>query len=703
MTIAKGALLLGAFAVATAALADEPGALSEPIQVTATREPEPVDQIPASVTVITGESLRARGANDLRTALALSAGVEGTPGGDGGPAGAVPMLWGLREADAYLLVVDNVPWGGAFNPATPSLDLAGVERIEILRGAAPVMYGATSFSGVIHVIHYGAGQTPATVSALAGTNASFGVGTTLGGPSSGSFQQSLIANVEQRGYAEDDTEYQRYHVLYRGGAKLGSANFHVDGDVSVLPQKPAGNLLLRDGARVYDELPWDANYNPNGAKLNQKRFQLAVGLDGKGGLGDWAVTLAGTRTLDDIFRGFLRGGVFDTFPPNDGGVGDGLQADGAWQHRGITDVYFDAHVVTDLASGLRWTWGFDYLYGYGMQHGANFGYCIDRAGNEFGCPGARHDDEPVMSSDERHFSGLYTQFDWKAADSLDVLAGLRVNRARESAEGVEVDNTGVTPVVTPHPEQSTTHTRLSGTLGAAWHVARALTLYADYRNSFKPLAVDFGPEAEADVLQPETAQSYEAGAKTQLLDGKLDIDTSVFQMDFKNGLTFNGGLRANGGETRFRGGEIEGTYAVLQDLKVAAHAAYHDARFIRFTLDNGVPVDGNQFEMSPYCMGGAGLMFTPATGFNAALVADYVGPRKLNKSNSVTTGGYAAVDASLGWRFERVALALNGYNLTNKHVPVAESELQEHTVTGTAGYYRLPATSVVLTASMPLP
>src|SRR6185369_15943983 len=102
-------------------------------------------------------------------ALSLVGGVEGTPGGDAGPSGAVPSIWGLREADAYLLVVDNVPWGGAFNPATPSLDLAGVERIEILRGPAPVMYGATSFSGVIHVIHYAAGQTPATVSAGVGT------------------------------------------------------------------------------------------------------------------------------------------------------------------------------------------------------------------------------------------------------------------------------------------------------------------------------------------------------------------------------------------------------------------------------------------------------------------------------------------------------------------------------------------------------
>ena len=61
------------------------------------------------------------------------------------------MYFRLREVDAFLLVVDGVPWGGAFNPDLPTIDLRDVERIEVIRGAAPVMYGASSFTGVIHV------------------------------------------------------------------------------------------------------------------------------------------------------------------------------------------------------------------------------------------------------------------------------------------------------------------------------------------------------------------------------------------------------------------------------------------------------------------------------------------------------------------------------------------------------------------------
>jgi len=144
--------------LAGGALAAEPTAVEE-LEVTATKVPEAADRVPAYITILRGEDLRARRINNLRTALTLVAGVEAPPGGDAGPASAVPSFWGLHEFDAFLLVVDGVPLGGAFNPGIPALDLNNVERIEVLKGSAPVVYGATAFVGVIQVIHYPAGQS----------------------------------------------------------------------------------------------------------------------------------------------------------------------------------------------------------------------------------------------------------------------------------------------------------------------------------------------------------------------------------------------------------------------------------------------------------------------------------------------------------------------------------------------------------------
>src|SRR5689334_97658 len=73
---------------------DSPAQL-DTLQVTATRTGQPVDAVPASITVIRGEDLRLRGVTDLRGALAGVAGVEISPGGDNGPAGSVPAFWGL--------------------------------------------------------------------------------------------------------------------------------------------------------------------------------------------------------------------------------------------------------------------------------------------------------------------------------------------------------------------------------------------------------------------------------------------------------------------------------------------------------------------------------------------------------------------------------------------------------------------------------
>src|SRR4029453_10871645 len=119
------------------------------VQVTATRFGEPIVEVPGSISVGTGEELRARGAIDLRTALALVGGVSVAPGGDAGPAGAVPGLLGVREVDDLLLLIDGIPAGGAFIPQIEAISLNNVERIEVLRGAAPVYYGTTAFAGTI--------------------------------------------------------------------------------------------------------------------------------------------------------------------------------------------------------------------------------------------------------------------------------------------------------------------------------------------------------------------------------------------------------------------------------------------------------------------------------------------------------------------------------------------------------------------------
>src|SRR5258705_10552562 len=189
--------------IASAAAAQSPNpadkqqlpVVREQVEVVATRVPEAPHDVPASIEVIDGDTLRAIGATTIRDALSLAAGVEVGPGGDAGPAGAVPEFWGLREFDAFLLVVDDIPWGGAFNPALTTLNLRDVERIEVLRGSAPVTCGATAFVGVIHVVHKPAAATNSYVSLRGRTFRRGGSAIDIAIPSAGAWKSRLSADV----------------------------------------------------------------------------------------------------------------------------------------------------------------------------------------------------------------------------------------------------------------------------------------------------------------------------------------------------------------------------------------------------------------------------------------------------------------------------------------------------------------------------
>ena len=221
-----------------AAAADADDTVVEQLVVTGTKLEVQSDRYPGMVTVVGGDELRARGVTTLRSALALVAGVDAPPGGDAGPAGAVPAFWGLQEFDAFLLVVDGVPLGGAFNPNIPALDFTGVERIEVLRGAAPVSYGATSFVGVIQVFHYKAGDTPGLVTASGGTPGIASASLTAGLPQLGDLGQSIMLRAETRGFAQDRSGYDRFHGLYRLGGETPIGRVRLDLEGVVLRQDP---------------------------------------------------------------------------------------------------------------------------------------------------------------------------------------------------------------------------------------------------------------------------------------------------------------------------------------------------------------------------------------------------------------------------------------------------------------------------------
>jgi outer membrane receptor protein involved in Fe transport len=663
----------------------------ENIQVTATRYPEDSENLPTVVTVLDAQQLRDRGFTDLRSALGVVAGVDIAPGGDGGPASAIPEMWGLREFDAFLLVVDDVPWGGAFNPDLPTLSLQDVDRIEIMRGSAPVMYGATSFIGVIHVIHNAAGSGRGNAQALVGDHRSAGVNGAIDVSGSSRWSSRIEADLMMQGYPDERTDWQRAHVLWRNRAAVGGGHFRLDADLLWLDQSPS-SPTPRVGTTLSPLVGPDDNVNPLGSHMDTKRPTITAGYDHDTTFGSWSVLASYAHSGTEFLRGFLD--EDPTFPLT--------AAHGFRQAIAQDEVYFDGHLTFTSVKDFRIVAGVDTLWGRGRTHGGDFDYDVAPDGSFVPDGGTLPNAAQVDIADTRTFSGLYGYAAWTPSWRWRVDMGVRGNFTDEHRD--KSDNEFGPPATLDVGSDSRSETKVSGGVGATFTMWRNKNddarLFVNYRNTFKPAAIDFGLDSEVGILDPETGQSYELGARTALFDRKLDLELEAFQMDLSNIVVASdvGGTPGleNGGEQRLRGVELEARGRFVDGLYGRFAWSWHDSTFRDFEQDFGtgpVQLAGNRLEMVPESMGALGVIWAPKSGFTAHGEVRYTGSRYLDRRNTALAPGFVSWSAGIGWRMKSLTLRLDGENLSDRRDPVSESEL------GDGQYYLLPARMIWLSGN----
>jgi vitamin B12 transporter len=156
----------------------------QPVVVTATRVPVRADLVASAVTVLRGVDLVAQGIRTVADALETVPGAHIVETGSFGGQTSLFMRGG--ESDYVKVLLDGVP----LNQAGGGIDLAhlttdNVDRIEIVRGPASVLYGSDGMTGVIQIFtrsgpvaapHFGAelrggtyGTTEAALDVAGGT------------------------------------------------------------------------------------------------------------------------------------------------------------------------------------------------------------------------------------------------------------------------------------------------------------------------------------------------------------------------------------------------------------------------------------------------------------------------------------------------------------------------------------------------------
>jgi outer membrane receptor protein involved in Fe transport len=306
------------------------------------------------------------------------------------------------------------------------------------------------------------------------------------------------------------------------------------------------------------------------------------------------------------------------------------------------------------------------------------------------------DDLPIRAEGRRDFFGAYLLGEWRPVPRFTLSAGLRLNvTSEERGEGEdEAGGRGGS-------EPSQANVRPSGSVGALYSLREAganhIRVFANYRNTFKPAVFDFGlGEAEGSeekLLEPEKAQSVEGGVKVRTLDGRLDVEASLFRLDFTNLITsvVRGGLPAleNTGKTRFQGFELAADVRLEHAITGRFSYSFHDGTFVDYerSFDGAPPIQlaGNRFEMSPRHLLTVAGFVSPGQGVTASLVVRYTGDRYLDKRNRALADAFTTVDLGVGYRWDRYEVRLDGRNLTDARDAVSESEV------GDAQYYLMPA------------
>ncbi|PKB13525.1 catecholate siderophore receptor, partial [Novosphingobium kunmingense] len=203
-------------------------------------------------------------------------------------------------------------------------------------------------------------------------------------------------------------------------------------------------------------------------------------------------------------------------------------------------------------------------------------------------------------------------------------------------------------------------------VGLVFQPDDAQSYYASWSRSFQPSGEGFALAANNAVIEPEETTNKEVGAKYTLLGGRLNATVSLFELE-RTGIK----SAAPGstvlipiGTQRTRGIELSANLDLASGWRAIAGYSYLDARIIRsLAVESGQLVEGKRATLTPRHSANLFVSKDFAGRFGFGLGGNYVGDRFANPGNTVTLPAYVTVDALAWVRLGRARLQINAYNL----------------------------------------
>ncbi len=609
----------------------------EEIVVTATRRAERLQDVAVSATAFTQEKLDVQGLRNIDDLTRLTPGVTfqrdaTTSAGNFNDEDSDINIRGVDSTAGTSTVgiyIDDTPIQGrhitftSFNAFPALFDL---ERVEVLRGPQGTLFGAGSEGGTVRFIQPSPDLHADSVylrSELATTHdgaATYELGGAFGGPIiddtlgfrfSASFREDggwvNHVNYTNNAVTEANSNYQET-VVVRGALKWA-----VTDKLSITPSIYFQQLSLGDTSAYWPSLsdPAASSFENGNAQRNTSAdpfYLAAVKVEWDAGAAHLTSnTSYFSRTQHSIsdYTQFDRALFGLALPPPPGDLGtshDADRQDNFYQEFRLQSV--------DPAAPLVWTTGLFYAHldenttehvvdpnlnsEYDAAYSAPF--CTPQAP----CPNGEILTQPISQIIDRQYA-LFGDATYRLSDAWKITAGVRLSHIEYTGDLVYYGpflSATAGPLTPLAATGSNSENPVTPKAVIAYQPDPGSLFYASASKGYRPGGINgplssvcganlasIGLTAGPEIYSADSLWSYELGAKNSLLGGRMQINASIFVIDWNNiqqavylpgcGQNFVENL----GKVRSVGGEIEVQTRPIEPLLVDLSIAHVDARY----------------------------------------------------------------------------------------------------------------------------
>ncbi|OAN65954.1 TonB-dependent receptor [Sphingomonas sp. TDK1] len=664
------------------------------IIVTARRREESLIDVPISLSVVSGDTLLAKGAPDITAlqditpnlTLQVARGSNSTLIAFSRGVGQQDPLWGFEPGVA--LYIDDVY---VARPQNAVLDVFDVQRVEVLRGPQGTLYGRNTIGGAIKYVTKRLGnEFHATARAAYGSYNQVDLVGTVTVPLTDTLSVGgAVARYWRDGYGRNlNTGVDQYNkdvVSGRVSAEFAPRDgffFRVAADRTVDHSNPRHGHRLAGNAGLAVYQPAGSVYDTNAGSGDTNRV-MSQGISATG-----EIALTGELTFKTISawrNGNTSGTIdFDNTPlPT-------LDVPAYYQDRQFTQE------LQLLYTGGR------------LQGVAGLYYLNARASGAFDTVvGAINTSILTSGTVDTKSYAAFGDLSYNLTDKLKLSAGLRYTKDdktgtvyRQNFTGIRSPRFGNAAAVPGLVRTNYTNSRdfeqATPRVSLSYEPRRDLNLYASWGKGFKSGGFDMRGDAvltptTVNGYQPEKIDSYEVGMKGAFLDRRFFLNLAGYYSNYRDqqvtiqAPAAGGGIASfvdNAGKAKIWGFEAEARMVPSRHFSSSLVVGYTHAEYKKFLTYIGggtTPVDvSNQrvFQNTPRWtvnasatwsedLAGGTIAFTPAVSLRSDIsMFEYASP--------LDQDGYALVEASLNWTSAggRYRIGVAGRNLTDERYRV---------------------------------